>query len=72
MSQSFCQSIVASEPAFPCDGPNAQAFGLTKREYIATVALQGILAHSHNDASFEGAARDAVEHADCLLLELAK
>jgi hypothetical protein len=50
---------------------NQDANGLTKREYMATVALQGILAHSYNDATYEGAARDAVAHADELLRALA-
>lgn len=62
----------SSDMAFPCMGPNGPAYGLTKREYIATMALQGILAHAHNDASYEGAARDAVVYTDALLKELAK
>lgn len=66
-------------PAFPGQARDAQgnpvaeyADGLTKREYIAALALQGILAHSYNDATYEGAARDAVAHAEELLKELAK
>lgn len=65
--------VNASEPAFPCDErANQPAYGLTKREYIATMALQGIIAHAHDDASYEGAARDAVVYTDALLKELAK
>jgi hypothetical protein len=72
------RSFVEVGLAFPSQHHTAQgepcspADGLTKREYIATMALQGILAHSYNDASYEGAARDAVVHADHLLQELAK
>jgi hypothetical protein len=72
----------SSDPVFPREaihrGPyNSEIVregtaGLTKRELIAAMALQGILAHSYNDASYDGAARDAVVHADHLLLELAK
>lgn len=67
---------LGSEPAAPTNflpGPSVwHREGLTKREYIATQALQGILAHSYNDATYEGAARDAVVHADELLKDLAK
>lgn len=79
----------ASESAFPLHDVQqpwdsaAQCFdsirtvitgGLTKREYIATMALQGILANAngYNDATYKGAARDAVLHADTLLEALAK
>lgn len=48
------------------------AAAMDMRQYIAVQALQGILAHSYNDATLEGAARDAVVHADALLEELAK
>lgn len=46
--------------------------GLTKREYIAAMALQGIIAspQGYNDATYQGAARDAVAHADALLAAL--
>jgi hypothetical protein len=67
-------SVEASEPAFPMEGHAkfGSCTGLTKREYIAAMALQGILAHAHNDSSYEGAARDAVVYTDALLKELAK
>lgn len=42
--------------------------GLTKREYFAALAMQGILAKS--DAPMSYAARDAVKFADELLAEL--
>jgi hypothetical protein len=72
-------SVEDSEPCFPVLEPSSvegvygvQFRGLTKREYIATMALQGILAHAHDDVSYEGAARDAVVYTDALLKELAK
>lgn len=74
------ENRLGSDPAFATDGTMLHAgfqsgsLGLSKREYIATLALQGILAspNGYNDVSFEGAARDAVAHADSLLEELAK
>ena len=48
--------------------------GLTKREYFASVALQGMLAYSGEEASGspEIFARDAVEYADALIKALNK
>jgi hypothetical protein len=40
------------------------------RGEIAMHAMQGILAHAHNDVSYEGAARDAVVYAEELLAAL--
>ena len=50
------------------------AFGLTKREYIAALALQGILANSFANDEFTSqmAAAQAVSHADRLLEELSQ
>ena len=48
------------------------ASDMDKREYIATLALQGILTHGHNDLTYEAVVRDAVTYADRLLEELAK
>lgn len=48
-------------------------FGLTKREMIAAMCLQGLL--SDNECSFanvQNAAKCAIEHADALLVELEK
>lgn len=68
--------VNASAPAAPINflpAPSVwERTGLTKREYIAALALQGILAQSYNDASYEGAACDAAAYADHLLEELAK
>ena len=48
-----------------------QSFGLTKREHIAALALQGILANKCYEAprrdKLEGMAQDAVFAADALL-----
>lgn len=45
--------------------------GLTKREYAAIAALQGLLAaDSHGTLSYQGAAEQAVGHTDALLAEL--
>lgn len=46
--------------------------GLTKREYFAIKALQGILANSSEDISEEMASKEAVRFADALLEELDK
>ena len=58
---------MAVESAFPHSGMIAQT-GMTKREYIAAQAMQGLLAYGYGSASpFR-----AVEAADQLLQELAK
>lgn len=69
----------ANQPAYPCEqgtDPNGnwnQTFesGLSKREYIAALALQAILS---NNAAFtkyaETYAKQAVVHTDALLKEL--
>ena len=56
--------------------PEAYAFpstkdyrGLTKREYFAALALQGLLA-GDPDVAYKGAAEDAVSHADALIKAL--
>ena len=50
----------------------AHFYGLTKREYFAAMAMQGILSNSSGDYDFGGAATDAVRYADALLTELEK
>lgn len=61
----------AGEPAFAVPGtPDSyQQVGLTKREYLAALALQGYLAGDPN-VDYEEAAKFAVEHADALLARL--
>ncbi len=58
----------ADEPAFPfkrVNGPDD--FGLTKREYFAAMAMQGMLA---NGKAFSWLATEAVDHADALMAAL--
>ena len=45
-------------------------FGLTKREYIAAKALQGLLSNEHIGSS-DSIGKIAVEYADALLIALA-
>ena len=44
--------------------------GLTKREYFAAMAMQGILACGPHDCNERGIAHDAIRQADALLAEL--
>jgi hypothetical protein len=79
----------SNDPAFPLNSESAQCFaltgvyqthyGLTKREYFAAMAMQGILAGHYK--YFEGnddvsvpdmVAKYAVKYADALLDELNK
>lgn len=62
-------------PAFPLVVPEGvwHRPGLTQRELIAAMALQGLLANPHPDViNLENHARAAALHADDLLLELSK
>lgn len=68
----------ASEPAVPFQALNTDAapmlgvaWGLSKREVFAALALQGIIA-SGGSLEFLTVAQAAVEYADDLLMELAK
>jgi hypothetical protein len=71
-NKTFGNSPAFSKPAFyhpdgAIDLPNN---GLTKREYFAAIALQGLLA---NDSGLiTSKARDAVKAADALIEELNK
>jgi hypothetical protein len=71
----------ANEPAFPIQdaewngpGRHGEWPGLSKREYFAAMAMQGLAgnldADSNADPQF--VARDAVSYADALLAELEK
>lgn len=67
----------ANEPAFPVHGrphaPGAILDGLTKREYFAALAMQGMCGLPSGSYSYPGQlAIEAVETADALLAELAK
>jgi hypothetical protein len=49
------------------------AEGLSKREYYAAMAMQGLLANPHQDViNLENIAAAAVMHADDLLIALSK
>ena len=52
------------------DGNPTLGYGLTKREYFAAMAMQGLLAKS--TATKEMIAEMAVEHAEALINELNK
>lgn len=73
----------ANEPAFPFGQVSERtgqpinglfAAGLTKREYIAAMALQGLCANSgeYGEGYEDITASKAVKSADALLAELAK
>ena len=57
-----------SLPAYPIDNK----YGLTKRELIAAMVLQGSMANSSAAGTSESYAKEAVEFADALLEELAR
>lgn len=44
--------------------------GLTKREYFAALALQGLIAHPSVVGDFEGLSKYAVKYADALIKAL--
>jgi len=56
----------------PEGGIDSPQSGLTKREYFAAMAMQGILSHLTTRVSAEEVARAAVELADQLIIELNK
>lgn len=68
------------ELAFPlieqAEHPNSVNFGLTKREYFAALAMQGLLAKSGfscaHDSKHQELTEEAVRFADALLAELEK
>jgi hypothetical protein len=47
-------------------------FGLTKREWIAARAMQGLLSNSSFEFPHDAAAQHATQYADALLKELSK
>lgn len=70
----------ANKPAFPSEPrsfapPDSFGSGLSKREYFAAMALQGLMAmptRDGEDIRYESYARAAVKQADALLAELDK
>lgn len=57
--------------AFPFDSVDAYGMGLSKREYFAAMAMQGLLSHS-DWTQHQFAAQNAVIFADKLIEELNK
>jgi hypothetical protein len=69
VSKEFYEVTNGDLPAFgQVDGIG----GLTKREYFAAVAMQGICVAAHDKLGDESIAKLAVKLADALLLELEK
>lgn len=68
----------ANLPAFPaqemCEANTSIEWGLSKREYFAAMAMQGILSTQENGNGITEAkiAEWSVQNADALLAELAK
>lgn len=71
----------ANEPAYPNElaAPTNDGYlstcGLTKREYFAGLAMQGMLSGEYREATPDQAkwvSKNAVEQADALLAELEK
>jgi hypothetical protein len=60
-----------NEPMHPSETAMARYHGLTKREYFAGLAMQGLCARNDGELSHNRAAY-AVEHADDLLAALEK
>jgi hypothetical protein len=66
----------SDKPAYP-DNWDAKLPGLTKREYFAAMAMQGLLSNDcmidqTDSSSIEWAAKSSVSVADALLKELEK
>jgi hypothetical protein len=63
----------ATDPVFPvADWGACQLPGMTKREYFAAMAMQGIIAQMPHAQEASEIARQSVVCADALLAELAK
>lgn len=60
------------KPAFPASQSthNKDEMGMTKREYFAAMAMQGLLYHSIMPMSPEAYAKKAIELSDELLKQL--
>lgn len=58
-----------AEQSFTNQSPHELPTGLTKREYFAGLAMQGM---ASSDLTYEDIAHDAVKMADALLKELDK
>lgn len=65
ISESGCQEVQTGNSTY-------MAMGLTKREHIAALCLQGILANSVYMCGEHNRVKMAIDHADTLLTELEK
>ncbi len=55
-------------PAYPVNSETGLLyFGLTKREYFAAIALQGILAYNGRYDDYKGVAKNAFIAADAMI-----
>lgn len=67
---------IGDEPAFPMVGPSLDdtryCYGLSKREFFAALAMQGLLANHIDNVDVASAVSCAVLSADALLAELEK
>jgi hypothetical protein len=61
----------AAFPSSPCLGRYEPEWGLTKRELIAAMAMQGMLANSRFDQGPRLVAEGATQYADALITRLA-
>jgi len=83
--QQIAKELLRTPRAFPATikfrNPNGDmgevsSYGLTKREYFAAMAMQGMLANPDNSCSFDAAtgggeiAKDALGYADAMLSAL--
>jgi len=68
------QRAIATEPAFPIDLGIAKAYGLTKREWFAGMALQGMMSNHIPESQTEKwyMATHSFAMADAVLKEGAK
>lgn len=72
-TKEIMNKITGNEPIHPDkDFGNVGAVGLTKREYFAGLAMQGLLAGRSGGWLYEVTANDAVKYADALINKLNK
>lgn len=63
----------ANDPINPIENPmSGPVLGLTKREYFAALAMQGMISASTHGFSFSVLASESVSMADALIAELNK
>ena len=83
MTRSEKAIALGNEPAFPVETSvgyygkqtgllTGWSIGLTKREYFAGLAMQGIISNATGCSTFMAYSQDAIGYADVLLEELVK